>query len=197
MECRDKPDLTDPKIRDYYLPYEGPNIYPYGVVKLLVDEDVLKPRDCCWGVTATRSISPVALKKAVDNLLSCVEQASWEKLSYLLNYNNMPDNVKQEDWQKTVVNRQKKNAVLQLLNIWNKNIRRQHTIHRTKFEEDMNSEQISSIIYDDHEIPQMLHTTQILDNTTYAPIGRIALYADTINLRVLSNYFRSLCLYTN
>ena len=96
-----------------------------------------------------------------------------------------------------VVNRQKKNAVLQMLGIWNKNIRRQHTVHRTNFEEDMNSEQISSIIYDDHEIPQMLHTTQILDNTTYAPIGRIALYADTINLRVLSNYFRSLCLYTN
>ena len=32
VECTDKPDLTDPEIRDYYLPYEGPHIYPYGVV---------------------------------------------------------------------------------------------------------------------------------------------------------------------
>lgn len=98
VECRDKPDLTDPEIPDYYLPYEGPNIYPYGVVKLLLDENVLEPWDCCWGVTATRSISPEALNKSVDKLIECVEKASWKHIGYLLLYNHMPDHVKQYDW---------------------------------------------------------------------------------------------------
>ena len=77
-----------------------------------------------------------------------------------------------------------------MLGIWNKDIRRQHTVHRTKLEEYMNSEQISSIIYDHHEIPSMLHTTRLLDNTTYAPIGRIALYADTMNLRRINQLLK-------
>ena len=64
-----------------------------------------------------------------------------------------------------------------MIGIWNKDVKRQYTVHRTKFEEDMNSDQVS-VIYDEQEVPSMIHCTQIEDNITYAPIGRIALYGD-------------------
>ena len=46
----------------------------------------------------------------------------------------------------------------------------------------MNSDQVS-VIYDEQDVPSMIHCTQIEDNITYAPIGRIALYGDIMNLR--------------
>ena len=70
-----------------------------------------------------------------------------------------------------------------MIGVFNQDFRRQHTIHRTNFEGDMKSKQISAITYDGQKIPQMRHTTAIVDNITYAPLGRIALYADIMNIR--------------
>ena len=55
--------------------------------------------------------------------------------------------------------------------------------HRTKFEEDMLCESAPDIAYDDHDVLSMIHACEQLDNVTYAPLGRIALYADILNLR--------------
>ena len=94
-----------------------------------------------------------------------------------------PDRVKQRDWEEAVVVRQRKNAALQMIGVWNKDVKRKFTVQRTKFEEDMMCESAPDIVYDDHDVPSMIHACEQLDNVTYAPLGRIALYADILNLR--------------
>ena len=69
-----------------------------------------------------------------------------------------------------------------MIGIWNKVIKRTHTKHRTELEDDMHSEHLC-VEYDEHKVQLLTHTMCFLDNSTYAPIGRIALYADILNLR--------------
>ena len=136
----------------------------------------------CGGVEATRSVDPKLLKNSATKLQNCVEEAANEHISLLVGLYDQPANVSYDDWRDALVKRQKKNCFLQMIGIWNKDVKRQYTVHRTQFEEDMQSDQLS-VVYDENVVPSMKHCTQIVDNTTYAPIGRIALYADVLHLR--------------
>ena len=68
-----------------------------------------------------------------------------------------------------------------MIGIWNRDVLRQFTIQRTQFEEDMNCEGKPDMVYGGHKVPLMIHAAEVLDNVPYAPIGRIALYADILN----------------
>ena len=72
---------------------------------------------------------------------------------------------------------------MHMIGIWSKYIKRTHTKRRTEFEDDMQSDHLG-VEYDKQKVQLLTHTTCLLDNSTYAPIGRIALYADILNLRV-------------
>ena len=79
--------------------------------------------------------------------------------------------------------RQMKGAVLEIIGIWNKGTRRQHVVHQTRFEDDMINEALQVAWKHGTETPTMIHTYQLLDNKYFAPIGRIALYADVESSR--------------
>ena len=70
-----------------------------------------------------------------------------------------------------------------MIGIFNKDSRRTHIVHQTKFEDDMNSESLQVAWKHATDVPTIIHTYQFLDNKSFAPIGRIALYADMLNLR--------------
>ena len=55
--------------------------------------------------------------------------------------------------------------------------------HRSEFEEYMLCESSPDLIHDEHDVPSMVHASEVLGNVTYAPLGRIALYAYTLDLR--------------
>ena len=88
------------------------------------------------------------------------------------------------------VSRQKKGSVLEMIGRWNKDVRRQPVVHQTRFETDMNSESLQVAWKHGTDVPTMIHSYELLDNTSYAPIGRIALYADLLNLRAAKRLLR-------
>ena len=89
------------------MPYDGPNLYPLGVVMQLLTDGVLEAQDCESGVRATRSVDPKSLKKSAMTFQACVVKAASKHLVVLFGIYEKPDNVKYEDREFIVVNRQK------------------------------------------------------------------------------------------
>lgn len=167
------------------MPHEGPNIYPIGVVKPLIDDNTFLPMDCKWGVTATRSIHPLDFRKSVTTFQDCIEEVAGDEhiLRELLLEFSKPDDISFDDWPKVLIQKQRNGYALKMIGVFNQYFRRQHTIHLTNFEGDMKSKQISAITQGGQKIPQMRHTTAIVHNVTYAPFSIIALDADIMDLR--------------
>ena len=93
-----------------------------------------------------------------------------------------------------LIGRQKKDALLNMIGVWNVDVKRQHQVFHTDFDDNVLSKnEHRHIVYVDKELQSILHPTLLLDDITYAPIGRIAIYADIIHLRAIKRLGASSC----
>lgn len=172
------------------MPYDGVHLYPIGTLLELLKAGVITHENCSWGVPATRSSDPRVLKTAATALRDCVTEVAWGHTGLLRDL--YPETEQRElaiddvkfqppshgacgaeaaeyihlKSDELRVGRQNKGTVLEMLGIWIKDVQRQHVVHQTWFEEDMNSEALHASWNLDSETPTMILTYELLDNRT-------------------------------
>lgn len=114
VDCDNRYDLVEEEERDKAMPYEGPDMYPIGVVLLLIYDKTLVPSDCKLSVTATRSLHPLGFRKNNFTLQDCiVEAARNDDIHHrLLESIAKPDKYSHDDWLQVIIQNRRRRQLL-------------------------------------------------------------------------------------